>query len=665
NALDIKVSPKPPQPFVGVAPEVTLGAYRIFGCPGAASDDVILAAMELAFNDGMDVINMSLGSGPAYKTNPAAVLAETLIAHGMAVIAAAGNDGTNGVGMVSDIGLGDSSSSVASFDNTYNSYYSFKYGSVNRPYSSAIAYGQAIHLTSRDIVPIFEANGALSDGCDPTRYNGINVANKVVLVLGDFTRCNSIGRGTNALSGGAAGILIQTTPYGISSITGIPNFPMGSIEFQAGEDIITIFKKAPTTHVSFSAAASLFLIEGGGTPSGFSSFGLDGELRSKPDLGAPGGNILSTYPLADGGYTVLSGTSMATPYIAGSHALYMQAKKSKPHGDVIRKVFKNTATATKNFESKTIASVAKQGAGLVNVLNAILTTTSISPDHLDLLDTAHFQKSVKIQIKNTGKHTQTYTLSHTPADALNSYPTNNSFPIGNPIIEADYATVKFSCTKIKIAPGKTAKATLTFTEPKKGLSSQFPIYSGFVVVTSSTKGSIPVHIPYTGMKGDVGNVPIQDKDAGLPELLALSGVDGQLYGVSSGFSFDLSVANPVYTPFIATRLGSHTPDMTIRVFDSTNDKFVGFLYATNRGPAFGWRGRDPNANSQGSFSYEDWIWMGQVVKTEDATAPVELLPSGVYRVVVASQKKLSKGVYPDDFEIYDIGSYPIITSQQL
>ncbi|KAF9408759.1 hypothetical protein BGZ94_002205, partial [Podila epigama] len=54
NALNIKVSPKPPQPFVGVAPEVTFGAYRVFGCYGTSSDDVILAAMELAFNEGMD-----------------------------------------------------------------------------------------------------------------------------------------------------------------------------------------------------------------------------------------------------------------------------------------------------------------------------------------------------------------------------------------------------------------------------------------------------------------------------------------------------------------------------------------------------------------------------------------------------------------------------------
>ncbi|KAF9293141.1 hypothetical protein BGZ88_005732 [Linnemannia elongata] len=54
NALNIKTGPKPATPWVGVAPEVTFGAYRIFGCAGNAGTDVIMAAMEMAFNDGMD-----------------------------------------------------------------------------------------------------------------------------------------------------------------------------------------------------------------------------------------------------------------------------------------------------------------------------------------------------------------------------------------------------------------------------------------------------------------------------------------------------------------------------------------------------------------------------------------------------------------------------------
>ncbi|KAF9979453.1 hypothetical protein BGZ65_006548, partial [Modicella reniformis] len=107
NALNIKSGPKPPQPFVGVAPEVTLGSYRVFGCKGATATDVILAAMEKAFDDKMDLINMSLGGSSAYRYNPTAVLGDKLVARGMAVIAAAGNDGKDGVWMVTDTGLGD------------------------------------------------------------------------------------------------------------------------------------------------------------------------------------------------------------------------------------------------------------------------------------------------------------------------------------------------------------------------------------------------------------------------------------------------------------------------------------------------------------------------------------------------------------------------------
>ncbi|KAI1315508.1 hypothetical protein EDD11_000689 [Mortierella claussenii] len=649
NALNIKVEPKPPQPWIGVAPEVTFGAYRVFGCNGSAGDDVILAAMELAFNDGMDVINMSLGGGSSYKSNPTAVLADKLIARGMALAAAAGNEGADGVWMVSDTGLGDLASSVASFDNIYGFYNSITYGGVAHPYSPSQAYGKAINLPANaTLVPIFEKDGSLSDGCDPAIYTGVDVKDKVVLTLGDVTRCKSGGRGANAQKAGAAGILVQTTPLGLAGLGGIPDFPMGSIENKAGDDLIAAYKKNPKAPITWSKKPSNFLVEGGGAPSDFSSFGIDGELRSKPDIAAPGGNILSSYPLAEGGYAVLSGTSMATPYIAGSHALYMQAKKAKPHGDVIRQVLKNTATISSNYGSKTKASATKQGAGLVNVLSAILTTTSISPDHIDLLDSTHFKKTVKISIKNHGKHTETYTLSHIAADGLNSYPTNNTFPLGTPIIEADYATVKFSADKVKIPAGKTAKITLTFKEPKKGKANDFPIYSGYVIATPKSKGGVAVHVPYTGVKGDIAKVPIVDTKSGL-NLLLLAKSDGRLISPpQDDFAFDLVQDFPVIT----TRLGSHTPDLTIRIYDLADNKFVGFARILNHGPAFGPAGRDPNLDDNGDPYFNSWIWAGQVYPTEDATTTPVQLPAGQYQVILAVQRKLTKGKFPKDFEVY-------------
>lgn len=188
----------------------------------------------------------------------------------------------------------------------------------------------------------------------------------------------------------------------------------------------------------------------------------------------------------------MSGTSMATPSIAGSHALYMQAKHAKPHGDVIRKVFKNTATISKSYGSKTYTSAAKQGAGLINILNAITTTTSINPNHIDLLDTKHFVKKVANSIKNEGKHAETYELPHLTADAYSSYSHRDSFPNPTPEIEADYASVTFSANKVKVAAGKTVKVTLCFEE--------WPIYSGFVVATLKSKGGVAVHIPTSALK---------------------------------------------------------------------------------------------------------------------------------------------------------------------
>ncbi|KAF9215642.1 hypothetical protein BGZ59_000736, partial [Podila verticillata] len=181
DALNIKTTPKPPQPFVGVAPEVTFGAYRIFGCDGSSGDDIIMAAMEMAFNDGMDIINMSLGGGSSYKSNPQAVLGDQLVAKGMVLAAAAGNDGADGVWMVSDTGLGDLATSVASFDNLYGMYHSFTYGGVAHPYSPAETWGKPINVSKGTLVPIFEKDGSLSDGCDVTRYAGINVKGKTVL----------------------------------------------------------------------------------------------------------------------------------------------------------------------------------------------------------------------------------------------------------------------------------------------------------------------------------------------------------------------------------------------------------------------------------------------------------------------------------------------------
>src|SRR4029450_195539 len=78
----------------GVAPGVTFGAYRVFGCEGSTRSDVMLAAMERALVDGMNVLNMSIGAGfQSWPQYPTAVGADALADAGTIVVVAHGHGG--------------------------------------------------------------------------------------------------------------------------------------------------------------------------------------------------------------------------------------------------------------------------------------------------------------------------------------------------------------------------------------------------------------------------------------------------------------------------------------------------------------------------------------------------------------------------------------------
>jgi len=82
----------------GVAPGVTFGAYRVFGCEGSTTDDVMIAAMERILRDRMDVLNMSIGDAfNNWPGAPTAAAASRLVKKGVVVVASIGNSGANGI----------------------------------------------------------------------------------------------------------------------------------------------------------------------------------------------------------------------------------------------------------------------------------------------------------------------------------------------------------------------------------------------------------------------------------------------------------------------------------------------------------------------------------------------------------------------------------------
>ena len=124
-----------------------------------------------------------------------------------------------------------------------------------------------------------------------------------------------------------------------------------------------------------------------------SSYGPSFDLFLKPAVSAPGGNIISTFPVALGSFVMVTGTSMATSFVAGSAALVLSSKgRTKQTAEGILSLFESTAqkVPSSTNSSDPLQTLTQQGAGLINVFAAINTTTIICPTELLLNSTAHF-----------------------------------------------------------------------------------------------------------------------------------------------------------------------------------------------------------------------------------------------------------------------------------
>jgi subtilisin family serine protease len=307
--------------LTGVAPDVVFGAYRVFGCAGSTSADIMLEAMERAHEDGMHVLNMSIGARTQWPQYPTGAAATRLQQHGMVVVASIGNsgpgsattpDGPYGAGAP---GVGHDVIGVASHDNTHSSV----------PYF--LVDGERIHYTAMsfsDPVPTAGTEEIVDIGRACTATEGdvllADPAGKVALASRGV--CAFAEKASAAFAAGATAVVISNNAPGLFSGTlGAPlpgNTPVVGISLESGQ-----FIRAQTAPIMMTWTDDLDFVPnpGGGLISGFSSFGMAPDLTIKPDISAPGGNINSTIPLEFGGYGLNSGTSMSSPHVAGAVAL--------------------------------------------------------------------------------------------------------------------------------------------------------------------------------------------------------------------------------------------------------------------------------------------------------------------------------------------------------
>ncbi|KAJ3314247.1 hypothetical protein HDU76_002445 [Blyttiomyces sp. JEL0837] len=105
--------------ITGIAPFATFGMYRVFGCDGGSESDIIMAAMEMAYRDGMNVLNLSIGGSSEWPEYPEARVAARLVERGMVVVASQGNDAPDGLWLTSAPAVAHGVISVGAVENAY------------------------------------------------------------------------------------------------------------------------------------------------------------------------------------------------------------------------------------------------------------------------------------------------------------------------------------------------------------------------------------------------------------------------------------------------------------------------------------------------------------------------------------------------------------------
>ena len=360
----------------GVAPGAKISAYK--ACyegpdPAVTTDDIcalsdLVAAIDQAVADGVDVINYSIGGGAAKTVlAPEDIAFFNAAAAGVFVSASAGNDGPDPV--TADHASPWYTTVAASTIPTWEGTVTFD-GFAQAGASVSVPFGTTVTGPSIYAGDAAAAGAANAQQCLPGTLDPTKVAGHIVV-------CD---RGNNARAeksqvvkdAGGKGMVLVNVPGGADSLD-------------------NDFHAVPTVHLaSAHRAAVLAYVQGGKdrpisligknttgvtTPvpqiAGFSSRGpmlADGSDIMKPDIAAPGVAILAATnnaPDEKPTFGILSGTSMAAPHIAGLAALYLGERPNATPAE-IKSAMMTTAYDTVNADGSKNRNPFEQGAGQVD-----------------------------------------------------------------------------------------------------------------------------------------------------------------------------------------------------------------------------------------------------------------------------------------------------------
>jgi minor extracellular serine protease Vpr len=407
----------------GVAPGAQLYAVKVCSSVSTACSGVaLLQGMDFALDpdgdndleDRVDVINMSLGSSYGMKEDDLTQAAENAVRLGVVVVTAAGNS-ANLPYVVSSPSIGPGIISVAETQVPSALFYPLI---VNSPASIAGSYNNTATV---DWAPI--GNGFTGDvayvgrGCPGDTYLA-NPAGKVALI--DRGTCGVSLKVDRAANAGAIGVLLKLVapgdPFSFSFGGGSTFVPTLVITQAAGNAIkqaLTTSAVNVTVHDSFPLTMSMVSSSARGPSYSYQTI--------KPEIGAPGASI-SAIAGSGTAEAAFVGTSGATPMVAGSAALLLEARRHASPMEIKSRLMNNSEThiltAPFLFPGE-LAPATRVGAGEVRVNRALASKTAawveddesaaVSFGYAALTSQADFHKTVTV--RNFSDFSRTYAVT--------------------------------------------------------------------------------------------------------------------------------------------------------------------------------------------------------------------------------------------------------------
>jgi minor extracellular serine protease Vpr len=503
----------------GVAPKAWLGSYKVFGTPGVndtATDAAIIAAIEDAVNDGMDVINLSLGTLEATRiVDDIEVQAlERAAGLGVIVVVVAGNDGPD-PNTIDSPGTAPSAITVGAAKNdrifaaTATTAGSGPVDAVpgsgansRTPITAPLAAVAALDQTGLACLPL------------PTG----SLQGRIAFIFrGD---CNFSVKLTNAQSAGAVAALVvadaaQQDPFtmGVGSAT----LPAEMISNADGIKIQEQLAQNPSLSATLTFTLGPLLVSTDGLVS-FSSQGPNVDLGIKPDLVAVGINFYTATQKFDpggemfdaSGYTITQGTSFAGPLVAGGAALLKAARPGLTAAQY-RSLLINSASAASGTLQQT-------GVGILNMAAALNTTAAAAPATLSF----QVKPSQVLTISNVSPGPAVFQLAAIP--------------------RAGAPAPALSASTVSLDPGASVQIGVNFT------ASTLPPgqYEGYIRVADLSSG-VESHVPYWYATPSDIPVNITVLNASQGAVQTQSGQDAVLFRVTDASGIAVTDIQPVVT----------------------------------------------------------------------------------------------------------------------